>query len=54
MDYSFARVGAALGMTVGDLYTQEPPAMGVAAREGRQAALDALPARISMNTSPPI
>jgi integrase len=37
MDYSFARVGAALGMTVGDLYTHEPPAMGVAAREERQA-----------------
>jgi site-specific recombinase XerD len=42
MVYSFARVGAALGMTVGDLYTQGPPAMGVAAREGRQATCDAV------------
>jgi integrase/recombinase XerC len=41
MVYSFARIGAALGMSVDDVYTQNR--MGAVAREGRQAARDAVP-----------
>jgi site-specific recombinase XerC len=44
MVYSFARIGAALGMTVEDVYTK-PPAMGAAAREGQQAPRDAMPSQ---------
>jgi site-specific recombinase XerC len=43
MVYSFARIGAALGMAVYDVHTQNRPAMGAAAREGRQATRDAMP-----------
>jgi site-specific recombinase XerC len=42
MVYSFARIGAALGMTVEDCLYAEPPVLGAAAREGRQAACNAL------------
>ena len=45
MVYSFARIGAALGMTVEDVYHAEPPAMGAAARERRQATRDAVPSQ---------
>jgi site-specific recombinase XerC len=45
MVYSFARIGAALGMTVEDVFTQKSPAMGAAAREGGQAARDAVPSQ---------
>jgi site-specific recombinase XerD len=37
MVFSFARIGAALAMKVGDVFVQEP-AVGSTAREGRQAA----------------
>jgi site-specific recombinase XerC len=43
MVYSFARIGAPLGMAVEDVYTAEPPAVGEVAREGRHAAHDAVP-----------
>jgi integrase/recombinase XerC len=45
MVYSFARIGAALGMAVEDVYTQNRRlwVLGAAAREGRQAACDAMP-----------
>src|SRR5260370_14043459 len=41
MVYSFARIGAALGMAVEDFFTQK----GAAAREGRQAPRDAVPSQ---------
>jgi hypothetical protein len=41
MFYSFARIGAAIGMRVEDAFT-EPQAMGSLAREGRQAARNAV------------
>ena len=43
MVYSFARIGAALGDDGRGCLHAEPPAMGAAAREGRQAARDAVP-----------
>jgi integrase len=43
MVFSFARIGAALSMKVEDVFTPEPPAIGAAAREGRQAARHAVP-----------
>jgi hypothetical protein len=54
MDYSFAHVGVALGITVGDLYTQEPPGVGVAAREGRQAPRRGRATTYSRDTLPRI
>ncbi len=42
MVYSFARIGAALGMAVEDVYTQNRR-LWVRAREGRQASRDAVP-----------
>jgi len=42
MVYSFARIGAAIGMRVDDVY-REPTAMGSLAREGRQATRHAVP-----------
>jgi site-specific recombinase XerC len=42
MIYSFARIGAALGMAVEDCVHAEPALVGAAAREGRQAARDAV------------
>ena len=45
MVYSFARIGAAIGMRVEDVYHAEPPAMGALAREGRQAARHAVPSQ---------
>jgi site-specific recombinase XerD len=43
MVYSFARIGAAIGMKVEDVFVAEPPAMGAVAREGRQGACHAVP-----------
>ena len=43
MVYSFARIGASIGMRVEDVYHAEPPALGAPAREGRQAARHAVP-----------
>ena len=42
MVYSFARISAALGMKVEDVYS-EPPPLGAPARERRQAPRNALP-----------
>ena len=43
MAFSFARIGAALGDEGRGCLCAEPPLVGAAAREGRQAARDALP-----------
>ena len=45
MVYSFARIGAAIGMRVEDVYHAEPPLMGSLAREGRQATRHAVPSQ---------
>jgi integrase/recombinase XerC len=45
MVYSFARIGAALGMTVEDVFTQNRRLWGPAARERRQAARNAVPSQ---------
>jgi hypothetical protein len=38
MVFSFARIGAALGMKVEDVFTQNTPAMGAVAQQGRRSA----------------
>jgi len=43
MVYSFARIGAAIGMRVEDVYP--PAAMVAIAREGRQTACHAVPSQ---------
>jgi hypothetical protein len=43
MVYSFARIRAALGMAVEDVFTQKPASLGAVAREGGQAARHAVP-----------
>ncbi len=45
MVYSFARIGAALGMKIEDVYRRAAAALGAAAREGRQASRNALPSQ---------
>jgi hypothetical protein len=47
MVYSFARIGASLGMAVEDVFTQKPPPPGAAARERRQAPRDTMPHTIT-------
>jgi hypothetical protein len=42
MVYSFARIGATIGMRVEDIYSAESPALGALAREGREAARHAV------------
>jgi site-specific recombinase XerC len=51
MVYPFARIGAALGMTVEDMYKQKPAPVGQAARERRQTARDAVSRGISYSLS---
>ena len=54
MAFTFARIGATIGMAVEEVYYAEPPTVVSAARDGRQAALNSVPSESRLNISLPI